>query len=98
MTGSERAESDAEAAPAPAGPAPVRLLRKIAVTIVGVGLMVAGVAMLVLPGPGIVSILAGLGLLGTEFPRARRLSQRLNTYARSAWHWIRTKTARNRAP
>ena len=97
MTATERAETDAEAAPAPAGPAPVRMLRKVAVTIAGVGLIAAGVAMLVLPGPGIVAILAGLGLLGTEFPTARRVSVRLNGYARTAWRYVRTKLPRGRA-
>ncbi|TDC55879.1 hypothetical protein E1281_10190 [Actinomadura sp. KC345] len=96
MTATERAESDAETAPAPARPAPVRMLRKIAVTIAGTGLIVAGVAMLVLPGPGIVAILAGVGLLGTEFPTARRVSVRLNGYARTAWHHIKTKLPRSR--
>lgn len=72
--------------------APVRLVRKIAVAAAGGSLIVAGVAMLVLPGPGIVAILAGLGLLGTEFPRARRMSRRLNTYARTAWHTMRRRS------
>ncbi len=75
-----------------AGPrhrAHVRLLRKIAVAAAGSALIVAGVAMLVLPGPGVVAMLAGLGLLGTEFPTARRLSTRLNTHAKSAWHKAR---------
>jgi uncharacterized protein (TIGR02611 family) len=73
---------------------PVRVLRKAAVAVVGLALMIAGVAMLVLPGPGVVAILAGLGLLGTEFPTARRLSTRLNTHAKAAWHKVRT-TASN---
>lgn len=85
----------ADAAP-PRHRAPVRLLRKIAVAVVGIGVIVAGVAMLVLPGPGIVAILAGLGLLGTEFPAARRISVRLNGYARTAWRTVRTKAARRR--
>ena len=77
----------------------VRLLRKIAVAAAGSALIVAGVAMLVLPGPGVVAMLAGLGLLGTEFPTARRLSTRLNGHAKSAWHKARTafraRTARD---
>jgi uncharacterized protein (TIGR02611 family) len=35
--------------------------------------MVAGLIMLVTPGPGIASIVAGLALLSTEFDWARRL-------------------------
>ncbi|MGP4028356.1 PGPGW domain-containing protein [Actinomadura sp. 3N407] len=92
-----RTETEPDSAPIPRRGGPVRLLRKIAVTVVGFALIVAGVAMLVLPGPGIVAILAGLGLLGTEFPRARRISERLNGYARAAWHQVRKRMGRGRA-
>lgn len=55
----------------------VRQLRRIVVAFVG-GLVVAvGVAMLVLPGPAIVVIPAGLAILATEFPWARRLLHRV---------------------
>jgi hypothetical protein len=87
-TAMDPAGTDTEAAPRRR--THVRLLRKTGVAIAGVALIVAGVAMLVLPGPGIVAILAGLGLLGTEFPTARRISTRLNGYARTAWHKIRS--------
>lgn len=43
----------------------------------GVGLVVAGVFMLVLPGPGIVAILAGLYLIASQFPRGREHVDRL---------------------
>ncbi|MFB4309218.1 PGPGW domain-containing protein [Actinomadura sp. GTD37] len=87
----ERSETEA----APRRRAPVRVLRKIAVALAGFTLIVAGVAMLVLPGPGVVAILAGLGLLGTEFPTARRLSNRLNSYAKTAWRRLRTTAAKS---
>ncbi|MFD0535747.1 PGPGW domain-containing protein [Actinomadura luteofluorescens] len=72
----------------------VRLLRKVGVAVAGTALIVAGVAMLVLPGPGIVAILAGLGLLGTEFPTARRVSTSVNRHARAAWHRVRGGASR----
>lgn len=50
-------------------PRPVRL---VAVAVVGGTVLLTGVAMLVLPGPGILAILAGLALLATEFAWARR--------------------------
>ena len=50
-------------------PRPVRL---VAVAVVGGTVVLTGVAMLVLPGPGILAILAGLALLATEFAWARR--------------------------
>jgi hypothetical protein len=46
--------------------------RKIAVTIVGSLLLIAGVAALVLPGPGLLLLMAGLVVLATEFEWAAR--------------------------
>ena len=47
--------------------------KRIAVTIAGGVVILVGVAMLVLPGPGIVVILAGLAILATEYVWAERL-------------------------
>jgi len=46
--------------------------RRIAIGIGGSALLVAGVAMIVLPGPAVVVIPAGLGLLALEFEWAAR--------------------------
>lgn len=46
--------------------------RRVAVTVLGVVLVVAGVALLVLPGPGLLIVLAGLVVLANEYPWARR--------------------------
>ena len=48
------------------------LLLKVGVTVAGPLVILAGVAMLVLPGPGLVAIAAGLGLLALEYRWARR--------------------------
>jgi len=57
-------------------PAPARktgvLLRRIVVTILGVALVVVGVLLLVLPGPGLLLVLAGLIVLAYEYPWAQR--------------------------
>jgi uncharacterized protein (TIGR02611 family) len=50
-----------------------RFARRGVVFIVGVALLVAGAAMLVLPGPGIAVILLGLVVLAREFSWARRV-------------------------
>lgn len=52
------------------------LLIKAAVTVAGPLVILAGVAMLVLPGPGLVVMAAGLGLLALEYPWARHLLTR----------------------
>ena len=49
---------------------------RVGVVVVGLLVIVAGVAMLVLPGPGVAAILLGLAILGTEFPWAQRLVHR----------------------
>ena len=51
-----------------------RLARRLLITVVGSLAVAAGIAMLVLPGPGLVAIALGLGLLGQEHTWAARLS------------------------
>ena len=50
-----------------------RAVRRGGVFLVGMILLVAGAAMLVLPGPGIAVILLGLVVLSAEFQWARRV-------------------------
>jgi uncharacterized protein (TIGR02611 family) len=47
--------------------------KRIAVTVVGFAVLLAGVAMLVLPGPGWAAIFLGLAILATEYVWAQRL-------------------------
>ncbi|MFD0902674.1 PGPGW domain-containing protein [Actinomadura sediminis] len=77
--------------PAPAPGGRFRPVRKIAVAVAGTVVIAAGIVMLVIPGPGVVVILAGIGLLGTEFPAAKRVSERCYGYIRTAWAKIRRK-------
>ena len=46
--------------------------RRTAVFVVGTAVALAGVAMLVLPGPGLLLIVAGLSILAVEFAWAAR--------------------------
>jgi uncharacterized protein (TIGR02611 family) len=55
----------------------VEQVRRIFLVIAGFTLLLAGVVMLVTPGPGVVVILLGLGLLAAEFVWARRLMDRI---------------------
>lgn len=52
--------------------------------VVGFTVLLAGVAMLVLPGPGIVVIMLGLALLAAEYVWARRLLDRLKAAGHAA--------------
>jgi tellurite resistance protein TerC len=49
-----------------------RWARRIAIIVGGFTVLAIGVAMIVLPGPAIVVIPVGLGILGLEFAWARR--------------------------
>ena len=48
-------------------------VRKIAVAIAGFGVLAGGVALLVLPGPGLLVIAIGMAILAREFAWAARL-------------------------
>jgi uncharacterized protein (TIGR02611 family) len=59
---------------------------------VGTVVILAGIVMLVVPGPGIASILLGLLILSTEFRWADRLLHPARVWARRGEKWaIRTK-------
>jgi len=55
----------------------VQQVRRVFLIIAGFTLLLAGVVMLVTPGPGMLAIFLGLGLLAAEFVWARRLMNRL---------------------
>jgi uncharacterized protein (TIGR02611 family) len=60
------------------------------VAIVGGAVVLAGVAMLVLPGPGLLTIASGLALLALEFEAARDLRDQLAG-------WVRARVLREEA-
>ena len=62
-------------------PETIRQARRLVVLVVGLTLLLCGVVMLVIPGPGSLVILAGLGVLALEFAWARRWLQILRDTA-----------------
>jgi uncharacterized protein (TIGR02611 family) len=46
--------------------------RRIVIAVIGATVVLLGIAMLVLPGPGLLTIVGGLAILGLEFAFARR--------------------------
>lgn len=56
----------------------LRASAKVAVSALGGALVAVGIALLFLPGPGILVLLAGVALLAREYLWARRLRDRLN--------------------
>jgi uncharacterized protein (TIGR02611 family) len=67
---------------------------RVLVAVVGLVVTLAGLVMIVTPGPGLVLIVLGLGILASEFAWARRLRDRaLDTAKRSARKLRRTQTS-----
>lgn len=61
-----------------------RNAKRVLVFIVGVAVLLAGVAMLALPGPGVVVIIVGLVILATEFTWAERALDKTTAKAAGA--------------
>ena len=55
----------------------IRRLKRIIIAVIGFTVLLIGIAMIVLPGPAVLVIPAGLAILATEFVWARRLLKRL---------------------
>lgn len=67
------------------------LARRIIVIVIGGTLLLLGLALLVLPGPGVLVLLGGLGVLATEFVWAKVW---LNKLRSSFPRWKSSKEAR----
>ena len=67
------------------GPAPTAgVAKKVGAGVLGGVLLIAGVALLVLPGPGLLLVLAGLLVLASSFPAAQRFVGPVRKRARKA--------------
>ncbi|MEV2276574.1 PGPGW domain-containing protein [Nocardiopsis sp. NPDC049922] len=62
----------------------LHLTWRVVITTVGVLVIVAGLAMMVAPGPGAASVILGLFILSTEFHWAHRLLRPARTWFRRA--------------
>ena len=73
----------------------LRWARKGGITVAGISMLAGGVAMLVLPGPGLAVILLGLAVLATEYDWAARLlaglRQRVSRMAKPLAERVRRK-------
>jgi len=68
-----------------------RLARKVVVAVVGGTVVLFGVALIALPGPALLVIPLGLGILAVEFRWARRWLQRARRGAEEAASRLRSK-------
>jgi hypothetical protein len=80
--------------------------RKALTISIGIVLLVVGVALLILPGPGLPLIIVGLTLLGAHFAWARNLKARAVDLGKQGLGWVkrlrsslfRPRAAANRPP
>jgi uncharacterized protein (TIGR02611 family) len=76
----------------------LRLLYKIGVGVLGGLIVVVGLVLVPLPGPGWLVVFVGVAVLGTEFPAAHRVTlwvRRLARRARLRWRaWRVARSAR----
>ena len=68
--------------------------KRVAITIVGFVLVLGGIALLPLPGPGMLVIIAGLAVLGTEYMWARRMLDAAKSRAKQAADRVRKRKGR----
>lgn len=62
----------------------LRSTKRIVVLVIGLALVVGGIALLVLPGPGLLVIIAGLAVLASEFAWAEHLLDKAKEQAAKA--------------
>jgi uncharacterized protein (TIGR02611 family) len=67
------------------------VLRRVVVAVIGFTLLGVGVALLVLPGPGLLVIAAGIAVLALEFPWAERLAKRIQDAVESVLRRVRPR-------
>jgi uncharacterized protein (TIGR02611 family) len=72
--------------------------RRMVILIVGGVVLLAGVAMLVLPGPGILVIIAGLAILAKEFTWAERTLDKAKAQAANATNKVKGARILKRKP
>jgi hypothetical protein len=82
-----------------------RSSKRVAVTVVGAGFVALGLAMLVLPGPGILIVALGFAILGTEYAwaaaaleRTKRTAERAGRAAKGAVKSASGRVRRRRPP
>jgi uncharacterized protein (TIGR02611 family) len=68
--------------------------RRVVIIVAGSALLLGGVAMLVLPGPGLLVIIAGLAVLAREFVWAERALDKAKTRAKASTDAIRRAARR----
>lgn len=57
----------------------LKQIKRIAIAVLGFTIILIGILLIVTPGPAVLVIPAGLGVLGTEFMWAKKLHEKLKS-------------------
>jgi uncharacterized protein (TIGR02611 family) len=68
------------------------LLWRVGITLLGVAIILVGIVLLPLPGPGWLVIFAGIGVLGTEYAWAARLLTAVRSRVKAWTDWTRAQS------
>ncbi|MBM4145847.1 MAG: hypothetical protein FJ240_06185 [Nitrospira sp.] len=69
----------------------IKQAKKLIISVIGFIVLLTGLAMIVLPGPAVVVIPIGLGILASEFIWAKKILKRVKSNASNMKEWIRKK-------
>jgi len=72
----------------------LNVLYKTVITVLGVAVVVIGLILVPLPGPGWLIVFIGLTILGSEYHWARRLTSWLRMQLARFWAWWKARRAR----
>jgi uncharacterized protein (TIGR02611 family) len=78
--------------------APWKLAKRIVIFVIGVTVVLFGIALIVLPGPAIVVIPVGLAILATEFVWAQRLLKKVKEQGARAFSFFKKQDAKAAVP
>jgi uncharacterized protein (TIGR02611 family) len=74
----------------------LRLGRQVAIAVIGGLVVIVGIVLLVIPGPGIPLVLLGLGILSLEFERPRAWLARVKEWGKRLKHRFAERRASSR--
>ena len=66
----------------------IRQAKRLIIAIIGITVLLIGLAMVVLPGPAFIVIPIALGILATEFIWAKKLLDRVKSRASNVKEWV----------
>ena len=69
----------------------VNIVYKIAIAIAGLIVVIGGLILVPLPGPGWLIVFLGIGILGLEFPAANRLNAWIKMKLAKFWAWWKAR-------